>query len=57
MYFRLSKIYNSFKNYHISSNYQDFIKLFDLFALLIGITHIFVIIFLFRDVYFILHVS
>lgn len=50
MYLRLSKTYNSIKNYHISTYYRDAVNLFDLFALLIVITHIFVILYLFRVV-------
>lgn len=42
MYVKLSKIYISIKNYHISSQYRDIVNLFDLFVLLITITHIFV---------------
>lgn len=44
LYKKLSKKYQELKIFHISSDSRDYINLFDLFVLLITVSHIFVII-------------
>ena len=49
IFFRKSeKIYHEIKVFHVSSSYRDYINLFELFALLVSISHIFVHFCLFR---------
>lgn len=45
LYDKASEIYENIKIFHLSSKYREIVDLFDLFVLILTISHIFVLVF------------